>query len=166
MESGPTHIILLDKFVGTPNINAKRAKHALALAQTRLFPLLVLDINVERLTLEKELQVGIMLQRRVRGRLVEHFLESRASRLNEIALEATDGLLLWRRRHHDTRIVGVQRSIQPQKIAIPPLDLKLGLLVGFGRSLRPWSVSHTCLPARRTNALSLPLSSQSRQYGC
>jgi hypothetical protein len=97
----------------------------------------VLDIDIERLALQKQLQIPVQLQCGVRRDLVEHLLERGPSRLDKIALKPAHGLLLGRRRHHHAGVVAVQGIVQPEKVAIPPLDLELGLLVCLRRRLPP-----------------------------
>jgi len=48
-----------------------------------------------------------MLKDGVRRDLVEHPLQSGSPRLDEVAIEAADGLLLRRRRYHDAGVVVV-----------------------------------------------------------
>lgn len=60
-----TYIVVLDKLAAAAAKHG--AKHALVLAQARIFALLVLDVHVESLALEEQLQVAVMLQHRVGG---------------------------------------------------------------------------------------------------
>jgi len=73
----------------------------------------MLDIDVETLALEEELQIGIMLQHRMRRNLVQHPLQRLPPALDEIAFEATDGLFLGRRGHDDAGAVSVEGVVEP-----------------------------------------------------
>lgn len=68
--------------------------------------------------------------------LVQHSLQRRSSRLNEIRIESPDRLLLGRRRDDHTWVIAVQCIIQPKEIAIPTGNRKLRLAVCLRRSLR------------------------------
>jgi hypothetical protein len=95
----------------------------------------VLDIHAKTFTLKEQLQVRIPLQRRVMRHLVHHLLQRRAPALDKTAVEPAYGLLLRRRRHHDARVVAVQRVVQPEKVTVASLDFELGGSVGFRGSL-------------------------------
>jgi hypothetical protein len=69
------------------------------------------------------------------GNLVQHLLKRSTSALNEVAIEATDGLLLRGRRNDITGVVPMQRVVQPQEVAVSALDLEFGLLESLGGSL-------------------------------
>lgn len=56
-----TYIIVLYKLASTSDRETHRAEHALALAQSRFFVFLMLDINAESIAFEKEFKVAIML---------------------------------------------------------------------------------------------------------
>lgn len=47
-------------------------EHALALAQTGVLALFVLDVDIERLAFKEKLQITVVLQDRMCSRLVEH----------------------------------------------------------------------------------------------
>lgn len=128
-----SYIIMLNELSPTARQNA--AKHALAFAEAGVFTLLVLDIDTESIALKEELQVTVMLQDRVCGNLVDHALQGSASRLDKIGIEATDGLLLWRRGDNDAWVVLVQRLVQPKEIAVAARDSELGVAVAFRRRL-------------------------------
>lgn len=63
---------MFDEFAGASRQHA--TKHALALAKIWLLALSVLDVDVERITLKKKLQIAVVLQDRVSSNLVQHAL--------------------------------------------------------------------------------------------
>lgn len=111
------------------------AKHAFALPDARVLALLVLDVDIESVALKKQLQVTVVLQNGVRGRLVEHALQGSASRLNEVGLEAAHSLLLWRRRDDDAGVVVVQLGVEPEEVAVAAGDGEVGVAVALGGRL-------------------------------
>jgi len=88
-----------------------RAEHAFAFAYAGVFALLVLNVHVEGFAFEEQLQVTVVLQHWMRSRLVEHTLQSGASRLNKIGFEAPNGLFLRRWRDNDSGVVVVQLCV-------------------------------------------------------
>jgi hypothetical protein len=128
-----TYIIMLDELAAVTGEHT--AKHALVLGETDVFALLVLDVDVEGLALEEELEIAVVLQDGVCGGAVQHALEGSAPRLDEIGLEAADGLLLGRRGDDDARAVVVQLRVQPEEVAVAARDGELGVAVALGRRL-------------------------------
>lgn len=96
----------------------KRAEHPLTLSQIRLLVLLMLNVQIERLALQENLQIAIILQNRMRSRLIKHTLQCSSSGLDEIGIESANGLLLWWRRYHDAGIIAVEGIVQPEEITI------------------------------------------------
>lgn len=100
------YIVVLDELSATTRQH--RPKHALALAKAGVLALLVLDIDIEGVALEEQLEITVVLQNWMRRRLVEHALQCRTSRFDEIGIESTYRLLLRRRGDDDSGIVAVQ----------------------------------------------------------
>jgi hypothetical protein len=126
-----THIVLLYKLATPADIDSQGAQDSLALTQVRFLSLLVLDVNVKRLTFQEQFEITVMLECGMSGSLVQHFFQRLATRFHKVAFEPSHCLLLWRRRNDNTRIVSVQSIVQPKEIAISPLHLEIGLFVGF-----------------------------------
>lgn len=63
-----THIVVLNELSTTSREHG--TEHTLALTQAGIFPLLILDVDIEGFTLKEQLQVAVMLQDRMRSNLV------------------------------------------------------------------------------------------------
>jgi hypothetical protein len=103
-------IVVLDEFASAAATKSNAAHQAFGFAGTeeRVLAIAVLDVNVEALALEECLQVGVVLKDRVVCGLADLSFQSHTTRLDEVGVEATNGLLLWWRRDYDTRVVGVK----------------------------------------------------------
>ena len=62
-------------------------------------------VQRERVALQEELQVGIFAQDGVVGNLLNTSLQCHATVLNKLVVEPAKCVLLWDRRHHNTRVV-------------------------------------------------------------
>lgn len=113
---------MLDELSSGAHGETKGTQHAFVFLQQGIFPLLVLDVDIERLTLKEQLQIAIVLQNRMRGALVEHALQCLPSRLDKVRIETAHGLLLRRWRDDDARTVVMELIVQPKEIAVAPGD--------------------------------------------
>ena len=154
---------MLDKFTTSTDINAKGAEHALVLTEVRLSVLLVLDIEVESLAFQEDFEVPVLLENGMRRDLVQHALQRCSSRLDEIGIETTNGLLLRGRRHNHTGVAVMHRVIQPKKVAVPTADEELGLSVCFRRRLQQASVIDSA-HFNRASEDNIPWSGLGTQY--
>lgn len=72
-----------------------------------------------------------MLEYRVSSSLIEHAFKSCTARLDEVGIEATNGLLLRRRRDDNAGIATVEGFIEPKKVSVAARDREFSLFVGF-----------------------------------
>jgi hypothetical protein len=92
-------------------------------------------VDIKGFTLQKELQVAVVLQGWMRRGLVQHPFQGLPSRLDKIGIEAPYSLLLWRGRNDDAWIVAVELIVQPQKVAEAAGDCKFRIPISLGRRL-------------------------------
>jgi hypothetical protein len=92
-------------------------------------------VYVKTLALQEKLDVGVPLQRRVGGHLVQHFLQGGAPGLDKPRIKTANGLLLGWGWDYDAGVISVERVVEPQEVAIAAFNFKLGSFVGLGRSL-------------------------------
>ena len=128
---------MLDELAGgAADVDANGAQHALVgLVEQRIPVLFVLDVDVEGFALEEDLEVGVVVEDGVGGDLVQHALEGLSPRLDELGVEAADGLLLGGRGDDDAGVVGVHGGVEPEEVSVPAGDGELGLFICFGRGL-------------------------------
>ena len=132
---------MFDEFAaGTTDVDADGGEHAAFLAEVGFAVLFVLDVDGEGFALEEDLEVGVVVQDGVGGDLVEHALEGLAAGLDEVGVEASDGLFFGGRGDHDARVVGVQGGVEPEEVAVAAGDGHVGGFVGLGGGLRGQSV--------------------------
>lgn len=147
-----SYIVVLYELSATSTTNSDYAEHTtLALAKIWSLSLLVLDVDIERFALEEKLEVAIMLKDWMCGSLIQHTLQSSTSRFDEVGVEATHGLLLWRWRDNNTGVVAMQLVVQPEEVSVTAGDVELGVAVRFRSSLRYASAGSSrdqecCLP--------------------
>jgi len=100
-----SYIIMFDELATAATQHG--TKHAFAFTEPWILALLVLDVDIESITLQEKFQVAIVLQSRMCGSFVQHSLQRSASRLHKISIKTSDSLLLWRRRNDDAGVVVV-----------------------------------------------------------
>lgn len=99
---------MLHEFASSADVDTEGAQHALALAEIWLSVLFVLDVHIKSFTFEEDLQVGIVLENRVTGDLVQHPLQCSSSRLDKVRIKSPNSLFLWRWCHDNSWVVVVQ----------------------------------------------------------
>lgn len=91
----------------------------------------MLDVYVESFAFKEDFEVAVVLKDRVRGGLLEHSFQGGAAGFHEVAVEAADGLLVWRWRDYDARVTIVEGVVQPEEVTVSPADGEFGLSVCF-----------------------------------
>ena len=76
------------------------------------------DVHVECLAFQECLQIAIVLEDGVCGDLVDHALQSHASALDEVGVEAADCLLFGWRWDYDAWVVIVEAFVEPEEVFV------------------------------------------------